>query len=104
MFVKPGLFSGKEPPGVFTSCLVWLTLGHFSALPEENELLELHKSSLRALMAVLGIPGFVPHSGSSRDWAWQAQQALSIISPFALEPLCIQRTLGRTLLVLTSLP
>lgn len=75
------------------SCLVRLSLGHFSALPEENRLLELHKSSLRALMAFLGIPGFVPRLGSSRDWAWQAKQAPSIISPFALEPLCIQRTL-----------
>lgn len=96
--VNLGLFSGKEllgRPGLFTSCLMQLSLGHLSALPGENQLLALHKSSLRALMAILGIPGFVSSSGSSRDWAWQAEPALSIISPSVIEPLCIQRALGR---------
>lgn len=95
--VKLGLFSGKEPParpGVFTSCLVQFSLGPFSALPGKNQLLHLHKSGLRAFMAFLGIPGFAPCSGSFRDWAWQAKQALSIVSPSALGLLCAQRALG----------
>lgn len=65
----------SQHPGVFMSCLVQLNVLVISVFClGENQLLELHKSSLRALMAFLGIRRLVPHSTSSKAWGWQAKQ------------------------------
>lgn len=60
--VKLGLFSGKERPGLFTSCLVQLSLGHFSALPGGNQTPGVAQEQPESSHGLFGHPRLCPHA------------------------------------------
>lgn len=71
---------------------------------EEIKLLELHKSSPRALMAFLGIPGFVPTLRQLQGLGLAGRASSEHHFPLGTGAFVHPENPGQDLLVLTSLP